>query len=106
MGIEQTCSHILEKWSTACAEMRQHFWQHYQEKTKIIPNEVYGLYPVVHRAQKRMMNKRFHISLQSNRNMLIMKIIYTIQLSSKAVIMPALLLTENQQKVIYNSFYI
>lgn len=48
MEIEQTCSYILEKWSTSCAEMRQHFWQYYQDKTKIIPNEVYGLYRVVY----------------------------------------------------------
>lgn len=52
MGIEQTCSYILEEWSTACAEMRKHFWQYYQDKAKNIPNEVYGLHSVVHSSEK------------------------------------------------------
>lgn len=52
MGIEQTCSYILEEWFIACAEMRKHFWQYYQDKAKNIPNEVYGLHRVVHSSEK------------------------------------------------------
>lgn len=48
IGIEQTCSHILEQWAQACSDMRQTFWRYYMTKVNTVPHVVYGLHRVQH----------------------------------------------------------
>ena len=51
-GIENSCSHRLEDWATACTHMRQEFWLHHISVAKTIPDYVYGLYSTTRNPDK------------------------------------------------------
>ncbi|ATG15074.1 TPA: MDR efflux pump AcrAB transcriptional activator RobA [Providencia alcalifaciens] len=52
VGLEQSCSYVLEEWSTACSQMRQSFWRYYLEHTTHVASEVFGLHHAIHSSEK------------------------------------------------------
>lgn len=52
VGLEQSCSYVLEQWSNVCSQIRETFWHYYLEHTTSVASEVFGLHHTVHNAEK------------------------------------------------------